>query len=215
MISASASTPPASRSAWSAAASSVVNRKAASPRGRRGARQQVPDALCAVCAVGDITFGPTDDAEQAALAAEVLLDPGYDPATDELFDGWFRRVDPQRDALRGSIAHRSAIQNAGLGLRAPTTGNDNPHHYDESSVARYVLVGIRWSGEPERASRIAHRLASIINAGVGIDGAAAFAAAAAAASCFASSSWSVQIVDVSRKIVTRRKRPGALDRALR
>jgi ADP-ribosylglycohydrolase len=126
-----------------------------------------------------MAFGPTDDAEQAALAAQVLLDLGNDPTTDELFDGWFRRVDPQRDALWGSIADRSAIKNARLGLRAPTTGNDNPHHYDDSSVARSVPVGIRWSGDPERAACVARRLASITNADVGVDGAAAFAAAIA------------------------------------
>lgn len=126
-----------------------------------------------------MAFGPTDDAEQAALAAQVLLDLGDDPTTDELFDQWFRRVDPQRDALWGSIADRSAILNARQGLRAPTTGNDNPHHYDDSSVARSVPVGIRWSGDPGRAARVARRMASITNADVGIDGAAAFAAAIA------------------------------------
>ena len=132
--------------------------------------QAAPDAFA---------FGPTDDAEQAALSAQVLLDVGDDPTADQLFDAWFLRVDPQHDALWASVADRSAILNARLGLRAPITGNDNPHHYDDSSVARSVPVGIRWAGDPKRAAVVARRLASITNADVGIDGAAAFASAIA------------------------------------
>jgi ADP-ribosylglycohydrolase len=128
-----------------------------------------------------LAFGPTDDAEQAALAALLLLDLGDDPSTDELFDAWFRQVEPQQDSFWGSIADRSAIRNARAGLRAPDTGNDNPHHYDDSAVARSVPVGIRWAGDPERAATVARRLASITNADIGIDGAAAFAAAIATA----------------------------------
>ena len=128
-----------------------------------------------------MAFGATDDAEQAALAAQMLLCLGDDPTTDELFDAWFRHVDPQHDVLWGSVADRSAIRNARAGLRAPETGNDNPHHYDDSSVARSVPVGIRWAGDPERAAAVARRMASITNADIGIDGAAAFAAAIATA----------------------------------
>jgi ADP-ribosylglycohydrolase len=126
-----------------------------------------------------MAFGATDDAEQAALAARILVDVGEDPTTDQLFDAWWRLVDPQADALWGSIADRSAIENARLGLRAPVTGNDNPHHFDDSSVARSVPVGIRWSGDPEAAARVGRRLASITNADVGVEGAAAFAVAIA------------------------------------
>lgn len=77
----------------------------------------------------------------------------------------------------GSVADRSAVKNALEGMRAPRTGNDNPHHYDDSSVARGVPVGIRWAGDPVTAAAVARRLAAITNAEIGIDGAAAFAAA--------------------------------------
>lgn len=126
-----------------------------------------------------MSFGPTDDAEQAALAAQVLLALGDDPTGDELFEEWFRLVDPQHERFWGSVADRSAILNARTGLRAPVTGNDNPHHFDDSAVARAVPVGIRWFGRPERAATVARRLAAITNADVGIDGAAAFGAAIA------------------------------------
>ncbi len=124
-----------------------------------------------------MAFGPTDDAEQAALAAQVLLDVGDDPTTDDLFDAWSHRVLPQHDAIWGSVSDRSAIENARRGLRAPVTGNDNPHHYDDSSVARSTPVGIRWAGLPDRAVLVARRMATISNADVGVDGATAFAAA--------------------------------------
>jgi len=124
-----------------------------------------------------LAFGPTDDAEQAALAALVLLELGDDPSADELFDGWWALVEPQQDRFWGSIADRSAIDNARRGLRSPTTGNDNPHHYDDSSAARAVPVGIRWCAQPRKAAAIARRMAQITNADVGVDGAASFAAA--------------------------------------
>ena len=124
-----------------------------------------------------MAFGPTDDAEQAALAARVLLALGDDPTGDELFDAWWKLVEPDQDSIWGSVADRSAINNARHGLRAPVTGNDNPHHYDDSSVARAVPVGIRWAGRPDQAAAVARRMAAITNADVGVDGAAAFASA--------------------------------------
>ncbi|MET7402330.1 ADP-ribosylglycohydrolase family protein [Dactylosporangium sp. NPDC005572] len=120
-----------------------------------------------------MAFGPTDDAEQAALAARVLL-TGGDP-----FDAWWAIVEPQREAFWGSVADISAVANAAEGLRPPHTGNDNPHHYDDSSVVRAVPAGIRHAGDPDRAAEVARELALITNADVGVDGAAAFAAAVA------------------------------------
>lgn len=139
----------------------------------------VPFTLSADPALLD--FGPTDDAEQAALGAQIVLAVGADPSVDELFDAWWSRVEPQHNEFWGSVADRSAVTNALFGLRAPTTGNDNPHHYDDSALARVLPVGVRWAGEPDRAAAVARRLASITNAEVGIDGAAAFAAAIAVA----------------------------------
>lgn len=126
-----------------------------------------------------LAFGPTDDSEHAALSAAVLLGSGPDPSMDQLFDTWWALVEPQHESMWGSVADRSAVKNALEGMRPPRTGNDNPHHYDDSSVARGVPVGIRWAGDPRTAASVARRLAAITNAEVGIDGAAAFAAAVA------------------------------------
>jgi ADP-ribosylglycohydrolase len=86
---------------------------------------------------------------------------------------------PQADTYWGSVADRSAILNTLEGLTAPNTGIDNPHFYDDSSVARSVPIGIAYSGHPHRAAEIARRLASITNDGVGVDVAAVFAATVA------------------------------------
>lgn len=125
-------------------------------------------------------FGPTDDAEQLAFTAQLLLGVGDDPSVDELFDAWRDLAGGQADEMWGSIADRSALRNLASGLRAPHTGNDNPHHYDDSSVVRAVAVGIAWHRDPGAGALIARRLASITNAGDGVDGAAAMAAAVAA-----------------------------------
>jgi ADP-ribosylglycohydrolase len=128
-------------------------------------------------------FSATDDAEQAALGASILmraLDLGDGvPSADQLFAAWREHVLPQRDAYWGSVADRSAILNAEDGLTPPATGSDNPHFYDDSSVARAVPAGIVFAGDPGEAARVARALATITNDGVGVDAAGAFAAAIA------------------------------------
>ncbi|NEN07698.1 hypothetical protein G3T36_17720 [Diaminobutyricibacter tongyongensis] len=132
-------------------------------------------------------FSATDDAEQAALGAAVLLRAFQnridvarnEPETGELFAAWLQIVLPQADGYWGSVADRSAILNSIEGLTPPATGRDNPHFYDDSAVARSLPVGLAYAGDPETAAAVARRLASITNDGVGVDAAAAFAAAIA------------------------------------
>ncbi|MFE4951080.1 ADP-ribosylglycohydrolase family protein [Leifsonia sp. NPDC056665] len=129
------------------------------------------------------TFAATDDAEQAALGTAVLVRAIQNrvsvseavPETWELFSAWQQVVLPQADEYWGSVADRSAILNSLAGLTPPATGTDNPHFYDDSSVARSLPVGVAYAGRPSDAAEVARRLASITNAGVGIDAAAAFA----------------------------------------
>lgn len=137
--------------------------------------------------LSEATFSATDDAEQAALATAVLsaavlgaaASVQRDPDAAALFAAWHQIVIPQAEVYWGSIADRSAILNALDGLAAPHTGRDNPHFYDDSSVARAVPVGIVYSGEPDRAAYVARALASITNDGVGSDAAAIMADAIA------------------------------------
>jgi len=139
--------------------------------------------------LADQTFAATDDAEQAALGTAILLRAFKNRGTVsdaipegwELFAAWQQVVLPQADDYWGSVADRSAILNSLEGLKAPATGTDNPHFYDDSSVARSLPVGIAYAGQPAEAALVARRLASITNAGVGVDAAAAFAAVIASA----------------------------------
>ncbi|MFT4029221.1 MAG: ADP-ribosylglycohydrolase family protein [Protaetiibacter sp.] len=126
-----------------------------------------------------MAWGPTDDTESAVLAARILLDAGAGADLDALFDSWWRIVEPDAANYRGSVADISAINNARLGERAPITGNDNPHHFDDTAVPRAIPVAIRYAGDPSAAAAVARRLASITNAADGVDAAAAFAAAVA------------------------------------
>ncbi|WP_223693410.1 ADP-ribosylglycohydrolase family protein [Leifsonia poae] len=129
------------------------------------------------------TFSATDDAEQAALGSAILLRAHQNravasddaPEVWELFAAWQQIVLPQADEYWGSVADRSAILNSEEGLVPPATGTDNPHFFDDSAVARCLPVGVAYAGQPAEAARVARRLASITNAGVGIDAAAAFA----------------------------------------
>ncbi len=133
--------------------------------------------------LADQSFAATDDAEQAALGTAVLLRALQNretvsdaaPESWELFAAWQQIVLPQADEYWSSVADRSAILNSLEGLTPPATGTDNPHFYDDSSVARSLPVGVAYAGRPAEAAMVARRLASITNAGVGIDAAAAFA----------------------------------------
>ena len=134
------------------------------------------------------SFSATDDVEQAALGAAVLIDAVHgqieqadEPSTADLFEAWKRIVLPQAETYWGSVADKSAILNAIEGLIAPATGSDNPHFYDDSAVARTVPVGIAYSGRFDGAASVARRMASITNDGVGVDAAAAMAVTIAAA----------------------------------
>jgi ADP-ribosylglycohydrolase len=126
-------------------------------------------------------LGGTDDTEFAALSAVMLLECGDDPTIDDLFGQWRMHVVDHADEVWTGISERSSIVNAGLGLTPPTTGNDNPHHFDDGAVPRAVPVGIRWCDDPSRASEVAARLACITNAEDGVEAPRAMAAATAVA----------------------------------
>ncbi|WP_405795448.1 ADP-ribosylglycohydrolase family protein [Streptomyces sp. NBC_01506] len=131
-----------------------------------------PDALA---------LAGTDDTEFAVVAALVLLASGAEATSAELFAGWREQVVDRADEVWSGIAERSSIVNTRAGLTPPATGNDNPASFDDGAVARAVPVGIRHAGDPERAARVATRLAEITHADDGVWAAAAMAASIAAA----------------------------------
>ncbi|MEV8388927.1 MULTISPECIES: ADP-ribosylglycohydrolase family protein [unclassified Streptomyces] len=123
----------------------------------------------------------TDDTEFAVAAALIVLGAGAEATSEELFAGWRKLVVDRADEVWSGIAERSSIVNAQAGLTPPATGNDNPAHFDDGSVARAVPVGIRHAGDPQRAAEVATRLAQITHADDGVWAAAAMAASIAAA----------------------------------
>jgi ADP-ribosylglycohydrolase len=128
-----------------------------------------------------LNVSATDDGEFAAVAAAILLDCAGDYSPEALFAGWQKHVVEPADDVWSGIAERAAITNAQRGLRPPQTGNDNPAHYYDGSVARAVPVGILFAGAPERAAEVAQSLAEITNAADGVWAAQAMAASIAAA----------------------------------
>ena len=124
----------------------------------------------------ELLLSGTDDAEYAAVAAEMLLCASDPTDVQSLFEQWRRLVVDVEEPVWGGVAERSSILNARKGLRPPVTGNDNPHHYDDGAVARAVPVGVRYAGNPDQAAQVAGRLASITNAEDGVFAAQAMAA---------------------------------------
>ncbi|WP_447949598.1 ADP-ribosylglycohydrolase family protein [Microbacterium aurum] len=140
-----------------------------------------PQPFSHAAPLDEMRFSATDDAEQAALAADILLTATATGTVDatSLFTAWRSILEPQLDRYWGSVADRSALLNTQEGLTPPATGSDNPHFYDDSAVVRAVPIAIVHHDDPVRASAITAMLASITNDGVGVDAATAFATAVA------------------------------------
>lgn len=123
----------------------------------------------------------TDDTEYAVVSALIMSEIVGTPDLLQLEQGWNRHVRDHADKIWSGVSERAAIDNSLKGLSAPATGSDNPHHYDDGSVARAVPVGIRFHGRSEIAARVAGDLASITNAEDGVYAAQAMAASIAVA----------------------------------
>ena len=119
---------------------------------------------------------PTDDTEYALFTAQTLL--AAEDATPETFErAWRDRILPVADRVLTGFSERAAIENLERGLHPPTTGSDNPQHYDDSAAPRAVAIGLYCSGEPERAKHLALFDAQVTNAEDGVYAAQAMAIA--------------------------------------
>jgi ADP-ribosylglycohydrolase len=118
----------------------------------------------------------TDDTEYAVVVANILatLPNAFD--VTHLVNGWREWLVDTPDDIWEGVSEASARVNLLKGLLPPQTGNDNPHHYDDSSVARSVPIGIAFHSDPDRAASVAASFASITNAEDGVWAASAFAA---------------------------------------
>ncbi|MCZ2809096.1 MAG: ADP-ribosylglycohydrolase family protein [Candidatus Bathyarchaeota archaeon] len=97
-----------------------------------------------------------------------MTESGDEPTLNRLFLGWKKYVVDNKDKIWSGVSERASMENAAKGLTAPTTGNDNPHHFDDGAVARAVPIGLKYHHKPELAAEVAGRMASITNAEDGI-----------------------------------------------
>jgi ADP-ribosylglycohydrolase len=119
---------------------------------------------------------PTDDTEYALFTAQTLLHA--DDVVPETFErAWLDRIVPVSDQVLTGFSERAAIENLKRGLRPPTTGSDNPQHYDDSATPRAVAIGLYCAGDTERAERLALLDAQVTNAEDGVYAAQAMAIA--------------------------------------
>lgn len=123
----------------------------------------------------------TDDTEFAAVTALILSECEHEPTLDSLFSGWQKYVVNSPEPIWSGVAERASVENAKKGLEPPSTGNDNPHHFDDGAISRAVPIGIKYYGQPERAAEVAGLVASITNAEDGIYAAQAMAASVSVA----------------------------------
>lgn len=122
---------------------------------------------------------PTDDTEWALFSAQVLLRHGRAPTAEQYQHVWQEEIVPRETSVRSGVSERAAIENFKRGLLPPTTGNDNPHHYDDGAIRRAVPIGLVHPGDPESAAAVAERDALVTSAEDGVWAAQAMAAALA------------------------------------
>ncbi|WP_068137966.1 ADP-ribosylglycohydrolase family protein [Limnochorda pilosa] len=122
---------------------------------------------------------PTDDTEWALFSAQILLRYGSTPTAQQYQQAWQEEVVVRETSVRSGVSERAAIENFKRGLLPPTTGNDNPHHYDDGAVRRAVPIGLVHPGDPATATTVAERDASVTSAEDGVWAAQAMAAALA------------------------------------
>lgn len=119
---------------------------------------------------------PTDDTEYALFTAQTLL-AAADVVPETFERAWRDRILPVADQVLTGFSERSAIENLKRGLHPPTTGSDNPQHYDDSAAPRAVVIGLYCTGDEARAKRLALLDAQVTNAEDGVFAAQAMAVA--------------------------------------
>jgi ADP-ribosylglycohydrolase len=125
-------------------------------------------------------IGPTDDAEWAAFAAQMLLRSGAGPTNDVFTKEWMTLAN-YNEPIRASIGVQTALQNLRNGILPPHSGKENPQYFDDAAMIRAIPIGVYCSGKPNEAARLASLEASITNSEDGIWAAQAMASAISSA----------------------------------
>lgn len=161
------------------------------------------------------TIAPSDETEWGAFSAEILLkSTGTSSYKDNVLQHWISLVN-SKEAVRGGVSTRAAIQNLNNGLLPPQTGKENPHYFDDGAMSRSVPIGVVCAGRPEEAARLAAIDAAVSNSEDGIWAAQSMAVAIAlvnggtsikeaihiARQYLPESSWIKRVVDETMNLV--------------
>lgn len=121
--------------------------------------------------------GPGSRAEWFYFQFHVFDHARGDYALTDALAAW-RELANKRAALRLSIAEHSAISNLQRGELPPSSGYENPHYFDDSSIARALCLACL--APPARVEAAVREDAGITNAQDGIDASVALACLARA-----------------------------------
>ncbi|MGH3358458.1 MAG: ADP-ribosylglycohydrolase family protein [Nocardioidaceae bacterium] len=124
--------------------------------------------------------GPTDDAEWFVVAVRHHLGQRLDGTqANQPYEVWHelaarRSADP--DSVRGRVGTAIGLANLSDGATPPTSGHDNPHHFDDMACVRAVAAGLVRPGDPTGAAELAEVDAAVTHSLDGVWGARAYAA---------------------------------------
>ncbi|HHY09319.1 MAG TPA: ADP-ribosylglycohydrolase family protein [Firmicutes bacterium] len=143
-----------------------------------------------------LLMSPSSRSEWAAFSAQLLIEADGELSLGFVGDYWVRHILPNKDNVRSGIAERSAILNLSKGLQPPMSGNDNPHFYDDGAISRAVVVGIRFSRDPDKAAQNSRIEAMVSHKEDGVWAAMAMASAIAClvdgGSCTEAVDWAIR-----------------------
>lgn len=97
----------------------------------------------------------TDDTEFAILTAVTALACGGHLTDDVVHAHWMEHVVEGGIHGRSGAVSLGARENLKRGMRAPLSGQDNCHFYDDGVAMRIAPVGIVWAGDPDKAAEMA------------------------------------------------------------
>ncbi len=124
--------------------------------------------------------GPTDDTEWFVVAVRHHLGQRLDgspaPHGPDVWTELAEQRAADQDSVRARVGTVIALHNLARGSGPPTSGNDNPHYFDDIACVRGVAAGLLRPGAPAAAAELAEQDAIVTHALDGVYGARATAA---------------------------------------
>lgn len=123
---------------------------------------------------------PTYVTEYALFTAAMLNELQGGDTLESIERFWLDRFVAHEQDVRSAVSERAAIVNYQQGYRAPVTGNDHPHTYDDGFVCRAVPIAIHTFRDAARREKLLAADGSVTHADEGLFAGKAMAAAIAA-----------------------------------